>query len=62
MTDIIVPPALWGVGAAVSAWGLITAARAWPRLPTVVGDRPRLRLAASGFALALSAAVVVVLV
>lgn len=58
----IVPPALWGVGAAVSAWGLITAARAWPRLPTVVGTRPGLRLAVSGLSLALSAAAVAVLV
>lgn len=58
----VVPPALWGAGAAVTAWGLITAARAWPQLPTVLGSRPRLRLAASGVGLALSVLVVAVLV
>lgn len=58
----VVSPALWGVAAAIATWGAITAGLVWSRLPTVEGKRRRLRLIATGLELALSIAVVAVLI
>lgn len=58
----LVPPALWGAAAAITAWAVITAVRAWPQMPTVVGRRPRLRRVTSGLGLGLGAALVVIFI
>lgn len=58
----VVTPALWAVAAAVAAWGAITAALVWPRLPAVHGNRPGLRLTSTGLELALCTAAVVALI
>lgn len=58
----VVSPAVWGVAAAITAWGAITAALVWPRLPAVKGTRPRLRLTTTGLEVALTVALVVILV
>ncbi|HEY8472842.1 MAG TPA: hypothetical protein VIL37_09435 [Natronosporangium sp.] len=41
----LIPPALWAIPAALTAWGVLASIWQWPALPVVVGRRPRLRIA-----------------
>jgi hypothetical protein len=58
----LIPPALWAIPAAATAWGVLAGAWAWPALPPVAARRPWLRVASVVTGVAIYAVLIVLVV